>query len=130
MEISPVPQSVSTQNLAPQPQVTGGSKDNTILPQHQAVQPVQKQETENKIDLKAADDHRYRQVKKAAHVFNNVFVVSDKTFTIFKDAKSGQYVTRYTSLRDGKVTYIPEPDILSYMAAHDAAREALVKIEA
>lgn len=41
----------------------------------------------------------------------DVYPVSDRSFTIFKD-ESGQYITRYTSLRDGKVTYIPEIRLL------------------
>jgi hypothetical protein len=36
--------------------------------------------------------------------------VSDQKFTIYKDA-AGQYITRFTSLRDGSVTYIPEPEL-------------------
>ncbi len=55
---------------------------------------------------------RYEKVVVAAqNLFSGVFAVSDKNFTIFKDA-SGQYITRYTSLRDGRVTYIPEPKLM------------------
>ncbi len=59
----------------------------------------------------AAERRRLEAVQKAAQEIANTFVVSDKTFTIFKDI-TGQYITRFTSLRDGKVTYIPEPELL------------------
>lgn len=61
-------------------------------------------------DPVAAEQQRLQAVQRAAQSLSEIFVVSDRTFTIFKDA-SGQYVTRFTSLRDGKVTYIPEPNL-------------------
>lgn len=61
---------------------------------------------------KSAEDVRYEQVVRAAQNFvANSYPVGDKTFTIYKDS-SGQYITRYKSLRDGRVTYIPEPRLL------------------
>lgn len=81
-------------------------------------------------DVKLPDDKRFKQVERAAQIFfKDVFVVSDTKFTIFKDT-SGQYVTRFTNLRDGSVTYIPEPEILRYMETHGREREALVEIDA
>jgi hypothetical protein len=56
------------------------------------------------------------------------FVVSDRTFTIYKDA-TGQYIVRYRSLRDGKITYIPEPNILPYQIQL-AQRQPLIEIKA
>lgn len=67
--------------------------------------------------------------RAAQSFFKDVYAVSDTTFTIFKDS-SGQYITRYTSLRDGKVTYIPEPDMLAYLDRRMQAREALIEIQA
>ena len=60
--------------------------------------------------LQQAQARREQAVRQAA----NTFVISDQRFTIYKDL-SGQFVTRFTSLRDGKVTYIPEPDVLSWL---------------
>lgn len=57
-----------------------------------------------------ADARREQAIRQAA----NTFVLSDQRFTIYKDL-SGQFVTRFTSLRDGRVTYIPEPDVLSWL---------------
>lgn len=62
------------------------------------------------VDIRNAEQKRYEAVKQAAQEIANVYIVSDKTFTIFKDA-TGQYITRFTSLRDGRVTYIPEPEL-------------------
>ncbi len=74
-------------------------------------------------------DSRMQAVIRAAQMFKDIYVVSDTTFTIFKDS-SGQYVTRFTSLKDGSVTYIPEPDIVRAMNELSAQREALLNIEA
>ncbi len=83
-----------------------------------------------KSEAKKPDEKRYEQVERAAKVFfNDVFVVNDTKFTIFKDT-SGQFVTRFTNLRDGSVTYIPEPEILRYMESRGRARESLIEIEA
>lgn len=61
-------------------------------------------------DPQVAEQQRFQTVQRLSQQVADVFVVSDRTFTIFKDV-SGQYVTRFTSLRDGKVTYIPEPNL-------------------
>src|SRR5262245_12457597 len=61
-------------------------------------------------DHQAAEQKRYEAVRRVSQQVADIYVVSDKTFTIFKDV-SGQYITRFTSLRDGKVTYIPEPNL-------------------
>lgn len=53
-------------------------------------------------------------LRQAALSFKNVYAVSDTNFTIFKDA-TGKYITRYISLRDGSVTYIPEPTLVKQM---------------
>ncbi len=76
-----------------------------------------------------AEQKRYEKVVLASqNMFKDVFVVSDKNFSIFKDA-SGQYITRYTSLRDGRVTYIPEPKLLQAFENNQRG-EPLVKIQA
>jgi hypothetical protein len=71
---------------------------------------------------------RFEQLQRAAQsFFKDVYAVSDTTFSIFKDT-TGQYITRFTSLRDGKVTYIPEPQMLQYLERKQQARRALVEI--
>ena len=83
-----------------------------------------------KVDIKAAEEKRLEQLQKAAqHFFKDVYAVSDTTFSIFKDA-TGQYITRFTNLRDGKVTYIPEPQILKYAGNRTEPRQSLVEIQA
>jgi len=78
----------------------------------------------------SAEQRRYENVLQAAQsVFKDVFVVSDKNFSIFKDS-SGQYVTRYTSLRDGRVTYIPEPQLLRRFEDQQSASSNIVEIQA
>lgn len=61
--------------------------------------------------ISGADMERKRmEALKAAA--KDLFILGDQRFTIFKDS-TGQYITRFTSLRDGKVTYIPEPQLLT-----------------
>ncbi len=62
------------------------------------------------IDIQGAERKRVETLQKAAQQIANVFVLGDQSFSLFKDA-TGQYITRFTSLRDGKVTYIPEPTL-------------------
>lgn len=82
------------------------------------------------VQEKAADAARFEQLQRAAEsYFKDVYAVSDTTFSIFKDA-TGQYITRFTSLRDGKVTYTPEPQLVQYMQRRQQARQSLVEIQA
>lgn len=79
---------------------------------------------------RSVDDKRYEQVVRAAqNYFQDVYAVSDTTFTIYKDS-SGQYITRITSLRDGRVTYIPEPQLLQYQEQRSRPRDSIVEINA
>ena len=77
-----------------------------------------------------AEQRRYEKVLQASQsLFKDVYVVSDKSFSIFKDS-SGQYITRYTSLRDGRVTYIPEPQLLRKFEDQQRASSKIVEIQA
>lgn len=83
----------------------------------------------SKTELRGAEKERFEVVLKASRMFKNVYAVSDMTFTIFKDG-NGQFVTRFTSLKDGSVTYIPEPEILQYMESVGERRAAMIEVEA
>lgn len=63
----------------------------------------------NNISQQNQERDRLEAVKLAAQSFN--YPLGDKKFTIYKD-KQGQYITRFTSLVDGSVTYFPEPELL------------------
>ncbi len=71
------------------------------------------------IELKDQESARFDAVRKAARKVvqqQNPFPVSDVRFTIYKDrVDSGEFifVTRFTSLKDGKVTIIPENSIIA-----------------
>ena len=56
------------------------------------------------------EQKRAEAVKVLSQQVANDFVLGDTSFTIFKDS-TGKYITRFTSLRDGKVTYIPETSL-------------------
>lgn len=88
------------------------------------VQPVRKSDVLNEpvnipkiesVDLKRADEKRFNEIRRTVEretKGSEFFAVRDTRFTIFKDSVTGQYITRFTSLRDGSVTYVPEPEIL------------------
>lgn len=81
------------------------------------------------VKAEAVEQRRYERVVKAAEsFFKDVYAVSDMRFTIYKDT-SGQYITRYTSLRDGKVTYIPEPSLLQYARSRSQSAESLIALD-
>lgn len=83
----------------------------------------------NQADSESAEVRRFEQVRRAAEsFFEDVYAVNDYTFSIYKDA-SGQYITRFTSLRDGRVTYIPEPQILQQQSRRGSG-ESLIEIQA
>ena len=104
MEIGAVPQ--VQQNALP-----GAKADAAPVPKSSVDKtPVKVPQVEN-VDLKRAEEQRMAALKKAISNSRDLFAVRDTSFTIFKDAK-GQFVTRFTSLRDGSVTYYPEPEIV------------------
>lgn len=64
-------------------------------------------------DVQKTEKDRLETVMRASKTYANIFAAGDTKFTIFKDS-SGQFVTRFTNLRDGSVIYIPEPEIVNY----------------
>lgn len=79
--------------------------------------PVQIAAVEN-IDIKQLDQKKLDTLRdNLRKTFANSYVVSDRSFSIYKDI-SGQYITRFTNLRDGTVTYVPEPEILRYLGSN------------
>jgi hypothetical protein len=63
--------------------------------------------TDTEAQRQAALEHAAAVLQKEA------YPVGDSTFTIYKDY-SGQFVTRYVSLVDGKVSYFPEQSIFKF----------------
>jgi ABC-type Zn2+ transport system substrate-binding protein/surface adhesin len=73
------------------------------------------------------EDRRFARVEQASRkVVSEFFPINDMRFTIFKDG-SGQYITRFTNLKDGSVTFYPEPNLL---AAAGAVPDSLYKTNA
>ncbi|MBN8531064.1 MAG: hypothetical protein J0L97_04290 [Alphaproteobacteria bacterium] len=61
-----------------------------------------------------SDEERMRLLTNAAQQFAKFsYPVSDTRFTIFRD-QSGQFVTRFTNLQTGKISYYPEQDMLAF----------------
>lgn len=80
-------------------------------------------------DTHNAEKRRLDTVVQAASAFKNVYAVSDTTFTIFKDS-TGQFVTRFKSLKDGAITYVPEPDIGRFVETNNSRTGNSLKIDA
>ncbi len=63
------------------------------------------------VDARLFDQKRFEVVQKAAEQIANANVLGSTTFVVFRDI-SGQAITRFRDTHTGKVTYIPEPDML------------------
>lgn len=92
------------------PQAPSAPSGDAILAKPVQQTPAVEVKTET-FDTKAIEKQRLARVEKAAVDIANIYVVSNQVFTIFKDA-TGQYVTRFRNLQTGKITYIPEPELL------------------
>lgn len=115
MELSGIPQNAASNN-----EMINAARAGDMAPMKKSdilAEPVKIPAVEQ-ADLKRLDEQRLSDIKRVIerNSFKDVFAVRDNSFTIFKD-KSGQYVTRFTDLRDGTVTYVPEPEILKYNGA-------------
>lgn len=107
-----------------QPRPSASSESAPVLPKPDTDASAQLQQAEAP-QVDTVEQRRFEAVRRAAQDIANQFVLGDTRFTIFKDT-SGQYITRYTNLRDGRVTYIPEPDIFALtQRAHREAQPAL-----
>ena len=113
LDIKPIPQ--GTQARAEAPVQVKQTPPKIVNETEVASNP--KHVEEEALDQKSIDKARFEAVAKAAKVVGDYFVVSDVKFTIFKDIQ-GQYITRFTSLKDGSVSYYPEAELLkTYSAA-------------
>lgn len=84
---------------------------------------------ETKFNPQQTDETRLENLQRAAEMMQtDIYVVADAKFSIYKDL-SGQFVTRFTSLRDGAVTYFPEQDMNFYMESRGARRKALLQLD-
>lgn len=105
--------SINTQLVPPAlpKKASGGAGSGQFAPQlkpkAEAPAPAQQAKAEEpRADVPDAD--RLKALRAAAA---ELFAVSDKRFTIYK--QGGQFFTRFTSLRDGSVQTIPEPHMLN-----------------
>lgn len=119
---SPLPDAVPGAKVAATPPLS--KADGVSQPKKDA--PVAEQIA---FDPKTSEESRQEDMQRASQMMQkDIFVVSDTKFAIYKDS-TGQLVTRFTNLRDGSVTYIPEPDMMQYMEAKGRQRRAQVRID-
>jgi hypothetical protein len=108
---------------------SGGGGGADIKPQVKLPVP---QSTEAAPKVKApetAEKALYEEVKRTAESVKSLFVVSDVRFTIFKDV-AGDYVTRFTSLKDGSVKYFPQKSLYEMMQIRQANLHSFFDTEA
>ena len=104
----------TTQNNAPE--ITLPAPAATVLP------------AQVSFNAQAAEQKRVETIQQTAQQIANTFILGDQSFAIFKDM-TGQYITRFTNLRDGKVTYIPEPTLFK-LGGSGADTAPVLKIQA
>lgn len=75
-------------------------------------------------DSQVAEARRLEALRNAAQSAPQP--LGNQTFTMFKDV-TGQYITRFRDINSGKVTYIPEPQLLRLSASKGA--DSLVNIK-
>ena len=109
---------------------TGRGEEVFVARNSQVDNEVVKIPATEKSDKPASHEERQKNIEQAAQaIVSDIYAVSDSKFTIFKDA-SGQYITRITSLRDGRVTYIPEPELLQYMSHRSGSGDGSIVLKA
>lgn len=114
MDISSVAAPVVSKPV-PAPVVKTDSNASSVSSDPQPA-PVQRAEPVAKVELTGSDEQRLAAVRVAlTQALKNTYAVSDTSVSLFKDS-SGQLITRFTSLRDGTVTYMPEPDLVKHLS--------------
>jgi hypothetical protein len=73
-------------------------------------------------DAEGAEAQRLANLKQAAR--NAPQPLGNQAFTMFKDA-TGQVITRFRDINSGRVTYIPEPNLLRLAAAAGGGQSIL-----
>lgn len=110
------------------PAQSAASAPAIALPDPSAGLPIPAHDDGASFSPSAAEANRAAAVQKAAQQVANAYVIGDQTFSLYKD-QTGQYITRFTSLRDGKVTYIPEPTLFD-LGGHSESAKPVLNIKA
>ncbi len=105
-------------------------KASTVLPsnaQPQALPDLQSSSSSGEVnfDAKAAEAKRQDVLVNAARSAPQP--LGSQVFTMFKDT-TGQIVTRYRDQNSGKVTYIPEPELLRKASTANAQMLVNIKV--
>ena len=111
MEIQGTPQ-----NLTGAGHVVGGhAKQSAPAPRSKVDNEKVKIPGAEKAERVVSDDERMAALRNGILRAKESFAVRDTSISLFKDAK-GQVITRVTSLRDGSVSYYPEPEVVKRLA--------------
>ncbi len=109
-----------------------------IKPQPEGGVPQQAQPTaktdapKDPIEIPSGDKAREEFIQKAAELFRSrtFYPISDTRFTIYKDGLTGEFITRFTNMKDGSVTHIPEPEIAAFYYKMRGEGQPIVRTEA
>jgi hypothetical protein len=136
MDVTTIPVSGATQVYQPPVKTTTTTANTNQVPASYQPQPVQQTQVvanasnNNAGDPDAAADSLQAQylqaLQQAALSFKNSYPLGNQEFSIFKDA-TGQYITRYVSLIDGSITYVPQPVLVRHTTS---AIPALISVTA
>lgn len=131
LEMLTPPQNNAQQHSHVQQNQAASAKDHTVLPKSQTVQAPAHADKANQDQYNvSSDEGRRAKVEMAARDFiANAYVVSDHSVTIFKDS-TGQFITRLRNLKDGRVSYYPEPDMLRMSVPSYGGDVKMLKINA
>jgi hypothetical protein len=119
-------------SATPKPVEAGGAKfvPSSVSVPVKTPEPVQvNQSAVAEVTPEVIDKQRADAVAQAATVVRDYFAVSDTRFTIFKNG-SGEFITKFTSLRDGSITYFPEPELFKLYGKISGGSSSLFKTNA
>lgn len=98
-------------------------------PQQEVALPNPNAGKSQQVTAASIDNARAELVVMAARTVSNYFVVSDVKFTIFKD-NQGTFVTKFTNLQDGSVSYYPEQELFRLYSQISGQPVSLVDTDA
>ena len=109
------------------PQQKAAPKAEVPLPKQAAPAPAQPAPAPAPVvdnSVRENERARFEKIRQAIAALKDYYPISDSRSVSFKDA-SGTIVTKVTSLRDGKVTYLPEIALLKRASTVDPSIGAI-----
>lgn len=125
--IHPIVSGTSQTFKVPPPQTASSDQvpDTTVKQSEQQI--VSAHNDNTLAQSSAAAQAQYQEALRQTYMsLQNFHPLGDTEFTIFKDA-TGQLITRYVSLTDGSVTYVPAPPALMKKLAPELPTQVTIQ---